>query len=137
MQTIFVDTAAWLALLDTSDSLHLQARQVMRELGQQRAHLITTEWVLVEIGDALSAPAFRARVVAFIAELRRMPLLHILPLGQTLLDAGWILYSQRPDKEWSLTDCISFISMTERQITTAFTSDHHFVQAGYIKMMKV
>jgi hypothetical protein len=37
----------------------------------------------------------------------------------------------RPDKEWSLTDCISFVAMNERNITDALTSDHHFEQAGF------
>ena len=135
--TVFVDTAAWIALLDTSDNLHLQARQVMRGLRQQDVHLVTTEWVLVEFADALSAPANRTKVVAFIAEMRRSPMLQILPVSQVLLDSGWIFYSQRPDKEWSLTDCISFVAMMQGHLTSAFTSDHHFEQAGYVKLLKV
>ena len=137
MTPVFVDTAAWIALLDTTDNLHVQARQIMRGLRQQRAQLVTTEWVLVEVADALSAPAYRANVVAFVAQMRRSPLLHILPLSQALLDAGWTFYGDRPDKEWSLTDCISLVAMMQRQLTSAFTSDHHFEQAGYVKLMKV
>ena len=48
---------------------------------------------------------------------------------------GWQLYSQRLDKEWGLTDCISFAAMTRENIVTAFTSDHHFEQAGFAKLM--
>lgn len=132
---VFVDTAAWIALLDTSDRLYLQAHQVMRELGQHKARLITTEWVFVEVADALSAPAYRTKIVAFIREMRRSSVLHVLSLSQTLLDAGWALYEQRPDKEWSLTDCISFAAMAQERLTSAFTSDHHYEQAGYVKLM--
>ncbi len=134
--TVFVDTAGWIALLDTSDNLHLQARQVMRGLRQQHAQFVTTEWVFVEVADALSAPAYRTKVVTFIAEMRRSPMLQILPLSQALLESGWTFYGQRPDKEWSLTDCISFVAMTQLRLTFAFSSDHHFEQAGFVKLMK-
>ncbi len=51
------------------------------------------------------------------------------------LDEGWMLYSQRPDKDWGLTDCISFAVMTQEGITQAFTSDRHFEQAGFTKLL--
>jgi predicted nucleic acid-binding protein len=46
------------------------------------------------------------------------------------------IFSTRPDKEWSLTDCISFVVMNERGITDAFTNDHHFEQAGFQILLK-
>ncbi len=132
---IFVDTAGGIALLNTSDVLHQSAKQVMHQLQQQQAFLVTTDFVLLEVADALSAPAVRARTVAFISGLRQLNVLQILPVSQALLNQGWQLYSQRPDKEWGLTDCTSFVVMTQDQITIAFTSDHHFQQAGFIKLM--
>ena len=45
-------------------------------------------------------------------------------------------FAARPDKEWSLTDCISFVAMNERDITDALTSDHHFEQAGFRILLK-
>ena len=91
--------------------------------------------MLLEVADALSAPAIRARTVAFISGLRQLNVLQILPVSQALLNQGWQLYSQRPDKEWGLTDCTSFVVMTQEQIAIAFTSDRHFQQAGFIKLM--
>src|SRR5947199_324028 len=49
---------------------------------------------------------------------------------------GIQLYSQRPDKEWSLTDCVSFVAMQRREITDALTKDHHFEQAGFVALLK-
>jgi predicted nucleic acid-binding protein len=135
MPKVFVDTAAWLALLNTSDSLHPQARQVMGTLQQQNTQLITTEFVLLEVADALSTPSIRSQAIAFINKLRQSPLLQIIPCSSTLLASGWELYSQRLDKEWGLTDCTSFVVMTEQQISQAFTSDHHFKQAGFISLL--
>jgi predicted nucleic acid-binding protein len=57
------------------------------------------------------------------------------PTGD-LFDAGIALYNARPDKEWSLTDCISFIVMDEQRLTEALTGDHHFEQAGFVPLLK-
>lgn len=135
MDKIFVDTAAWIALLNTSDALHSPALQVMNQLRQQKAFLVTTEFVLLEVADALSTPTIRMKTVAFINSLRQLNILQIIPISQALFANGWQLYSQRHDKEWGLTDCISFVVMTQEQITIAFTSDHHFQQAGFIKLL--
>jgi uncharacterized protein len=122
---VFVDAVAWLALLNVSDGFHAQARQVMRDLRQQNAQLMTTEFVLLETADALSGPSLRGHTVIFINGLRRLAILHIFPATSGLLADGWTLYSQRPDKEWGLTDCTSFVVMTQEHVTQAFTSDHH------------
>jgi len=135
LDKIFVDTAAWIALLNTSDALHQPAKQVMNQLQQQKAFLVTTEFVLLEVADALSAPAIRTKTVAFINGLRQLNILQIIPDSQALFAAGWQLYSQRPDKEWGLTDCTSFVVMMQEQIALAFTSDHHFQQAGFVKLL--
>jgi predicted nucleic acid-binding protein len=137
VEKIFVDTAAWLALLNKDDDLHRQAQQVMQTLRRQHAALLTTEFVLLEVADALSAPAHRERTVKFINGLRQLPLLTILPASQSLWAAGWKLYSDRLDKDWSLTDCISFVIMTQERLTQAFTSDRNFEQAGFVKLLQV
>jgi predicted nucleic acid-binding protein len=58
-----------------------------------------------------------------------------VPVSQQLMDEGWQLYEQRLDKSWGLTDCTSFVVMQQQQIITAFTSDQHFVQAGFQKLL--
>ena len=70
MRKVFVDTVAWIALINISDGLHTPAQQVMNDLRQQNAQLVTTEFVLIEVADALSAPIVRSHTVAFINGLR-------------------------------------------------------------------
>jgi len=135
MPTVFVDTVAWIALLNLSDGLHTSARQVMHDLRQQNVQRVTTEFVLIEVADALSAPSIRTHTVTFINGLRQLAILHIIPASPGLLADGWTLYSQRPDKEWGWTDCTSFVVMTQEHMTLAFTSDHHFEQAGFVKLL--
>ena len=62
--------------------------------------------------------------------------IYVLPCSQLELDAGINLYLSRPDKDWSLTDCTSFVAMQERGLTDALTADHHFEQAGFIALLK-
>ena len=137
MAKVFVDTVAWIALLNVDDALHEQARQVMGTLRQQNARLITTEFVLLEVADALSAPSIRSQTVAFIEGMRQLPILQVVPVSQELFAEGWVLYGERSDKDWGLTDCTSFVIMNQGQITEAFTSDHHFEQAGFISLLSV
>jgi hypothetical protein len=131
----FVDTAAWLALPNLDDAFHARAQGVMNTLRRQRVSLVTTEFVLLEVADALSAPTQRARTVKFINGLRQMPVLSIIPASQSLWAESWTLYGNRLDKDWSLADCSCFVVMTKQQITQAFTSDHNFEQAGFIKLL--
>ena len=92
---------------------------------------MTTEWVLVELADALSHPSARASAVELIKFVRDEPQYEILPYDVEVFDKGFELFAKRSDKERSLTDCISFVVMTERGLTDALTADHHFEQADF------
>jgi uncharacterized protein len=138
MPKVFVDTAAWIALVNSRDSFHLSAQQVMNQLRQQKATLVTTDFVLLEVADALSTPRLRPQTIDFVGSLLQLPdlpALKIIPASRSLFLEGWTLYKQRLDKEWSLTDCISFAVMLHEQITQAFSTDHHFEQAGFVKLL--
>ena len=98
--------------------------------------LLTTEWVLVELADALSAPEARSTAVAFLQAVRADPLFDVIGYFPTVYQAGFDLFASRPDKAWSLTDCISFAIMTEHGLSDALTADHHFEQAGFRAVFK-
>jgi len=134
MIPVFVDTAAWIALINVRDALHVRAQSVYDGLVQQRVPLVTSDFVLLEVADALGAPFLRPYTIAFINRLRR-DVVEIVPLSEELMRKGWSLYSQRADKEWGLTDCTSFVIMQGRGIVEAFTSDHHFAQAGFQRLL--
>ncbi len=135
---VFIDTVAWIALLNSRDNYHLPAQQVMNQLRQQNTALVTTEFVLLEVADALSNPPIRAQAVKFmdsLLQLPQVPALQIVPITRSLWLEGWNLYKQRIDKEWGLTDCTSFVVMMQEEITKAFTSDRHFEQAGFVNLL--
>ncbi len=135
MTQVFVDTAAWIALFDSSDSLHADAQQVMQNLHQARRPLLTTAFVMVEVASAFAAPPYRQQIIAFVNGISRVSAVTILDADHSWYAAGWQLYQQRLDKAWSLTDCISFAVMHHYDLTDAFTSDRHFEQAGFRRLL--
>jgi hypothetical protein len=130
---VFGDTVYFLALLNPADELHPAAVQFSRAARQP---LITSEWVLTEVADALWQPANRSRFGQLLSILTHSPSTEIVKAESALFRRGCDLFLARRDKEWSLTDCISFIIMKDRDITEALTFDHHFEQAGFKALLR-
>ncbi len=131
--TVFADTFALIAWLNPRDNAHAL---VTAYLDRFTGRLVTTEWVLMEVADALSAPEARSTAVAFLQAVRADPLFDIVGYLSGVYQAGFDLFAARPDKAWSLTDCISFEVMRERGLSDALTADHHFEQAGFRAVFK-
>ena len=98
--------------------------------------MVTTEWVLTEVANFLHRPHEREAFVALVTTLRASREVVLLTSQEGLWQQGLNLYANRLDKEWSLTDCISFVVMTDRGIADALTGDHHFEQAGFTALLK-
>jgi hypothetical protein len=93
--------------------------------------MVTTEWVLTEVGDGLAAVDKRSKFERLLDTVNTNPSIHVEPSESALFERGVALYTARPDKAWSLTDCISFVVMEREGITDALTGDRHFEQAGF------
>jgi len=131
--TVFADTFALIAWLNPRDDAH---DVVVAYLDGFKGRLLTTEWVLMELADALRAPEARSTAVAFLKAVRADPLFEVVGYVPAVYQAGLDLFANRPDKAWSLTDCISFAVMTEHKLFDALTADHHFEQAGFRAIFK-
>jgi predicted nucleic acid-binding protein len=131
--TVFAGTFALIAWLNPRDDAH---PRVTAYLDGFTGRLVTTEWVLIELADALSAPGARSTAVAFLQAVRADPLFDIIDYDPVVYQAGFDLFATRPDKAWSLTDCISFTVMTQHGLSEALTADHHFEQAGFRPVFK-
>ena len=128
MEIIFADAFYFIALLNDSDESHVH---VVSLNDVSRALLITTEYVLVEVADALGQTRYRQKCANYMRFIHSESWIEIIPAGRQLFDVGLQLYANRPDKRWSLTDCISFMVMWDRNLTDVLTHDHHFKQAGF------
>jgi hypothetical protein len=130
---ILIDTGYCLALLRPRDVLYPRAQAWALAV---REPLVVTEYVLLEAVNSLSAPATRAKAPVLIARIRSDPNIEVIPASSELFEAGLQLHAQRPDKDWSLTDCISFVIMRRRGILRALAHDHHFEQAGFEALLR-
>ena len=128
MKSVFADTFHFLVLLRADDPKHSSALKFHRIKWRR---IVTTDCVLLEVGDACSHPRHHGDFLALYEVLARDERVEIVRLTPELLDRGVALFRSRADKEWPLTDCISFVVMQDHELAEALTADHHFVQAGF------
>jgi len=131
MQEVFLDTAYAIALSAANDEHHEAALVLAEELEAIESRLVTTRAVMIEIGNALSKRRYRKAALELLDSLEDDPTVEIVPITEELYRQAYQLYRERQDKEWGLTDCISFVVMKARKITNALTTDEHFQQAGF------
>ena len=129
MRRIFADTHFYIALLNREDPAHGKVIALLAD-GNVEA-LVTTSWVVLETANAFSKAHRRTDCGKFLAALSRSGQTKLVPLSEELQSRGLKLYIERADKEWSLTDCISFVVMGDEGLTDALTGDRHFEQAGF------
>lgn len=126
---VFADTFYFIALLNELDPAHAEA--VAWTFVAADARLLTTSWVLTELADAFCNRRSRGLAVDFIRSIALREDISVVPFSDELFEAGLSLYESRPDKDWSLTDCISFVVMERQGLDEALTGDRHFAQAGF------
>ncbi|MBI5289107.1 MAG: type II toxin-antitoxin system VapC family toxin [Chloroflexi bacterium] len=134
MVLIFVDSSFYIALLYARDRYHDRARELQHELARRSdLRFMTTEAVLVEVLTRLSkyGPHFRRVVADFVSGLRDDPRLTIEPQTHEMFESGLEMFTRRPDKSYSMTDCMSMVVCRERGITDVLTADHDFEQEGF------
>ena len=129
----FIDTVYILALLNPRDQWHRKAVALSKA---PRASLITSHAVLTEVADALAHHSQRAWACHAIEDLTADPDVQCVCVDGAIFAGALRLYRKRPDKDWSLTDCISFYIMRQQKISEALTADVHFEQAGFQALMR-
>lgn len=128
MSVAFAGTSFYLALVNAADDHHDAA---VEWIARSRDRIVTTEYVLVELGNALSVRRSRYVLAQLLQKIREDRRTSIVFATSSLFERGSRLYLDRPDKDWSLADCLSFVVMGRRRIRRALTADRHFVQAGF------
>ena len=131
MDKVFLDAAYAIALSAPNDQYHALAEILAEQLEAERTQLITTRAVVVEIGNALAKLRYRNAAIELLDSLEEDPNVEIIQISEELYKRAFLLYRERPDKEWGLTDCISFVVMNDRGLMNVLTTDEHFKQAGF------
>ncbi len=129
MKPVFADAFFYIALLNERDEHHVR---VTDYADGTQDFFFTTRWVLAEVANTFGKTSIRADASCFLHELETDPNVKIVGNSDELYRRGLAFYAARPDKDWSLTDCISFLVMKDELISDALTHDHHFSQAGFV-----
>ncbi len=128
MRSYFADTWFFIAVANPFDGHHQRALRIESAL---RHPLVTHEAVLTELLAFFSKHGARVRARAVDVARRSLRKHDVVNVDRALFHSALDLYAHRPDKEYSLTDCISMVLMRERGIRHVLTNDHHFRQEGF------
>jgi uncharacterized protein len=138
MADLFADPLGGGSWVDPTQPFHALATNFYRAARRQGHKVITTSYILVELVALLTSPLriSRASVIHFIDGLKSSPFVEVIHVDLALDGEAWKLLRSRQDKEWSLVDCVSFVLMQRRASIEALTTDHHFEQAGFVRLLK-
>jgi uncharacterized protein len=127
---LFVDTSYVLALFNTADEFHEKAKE-LKDLTSRPNTLVTTEAILLEIGNSLAKQNVRQKGATIINGFYKSENIEVASITTALIKEGLEFFEKRQDKDWGLTDCISFVVMHKYGIRQALAADDHFTQAGF------
>ncbi len=131
MNDCFADTSFYIALVEANDAAHERAVTISSTVRRT----ITTDFVTVELTSYFAASHRRGLIAAFCQDLQANPNVTVVGATRQWIERGLAHYATRPDKQWSLVDCISFLIMEELHLQSALSSDNHFEQAGFRALM--
>jgi predicted nucleic acid-binding protein len=133
---VFLDTAYVIALANPADEHHQRAATLAASFNLENVRMVTTRAVLLEVGSCLARLRFRAAAVRLLNIMETSPSILIMSVDEVLARRGLELFCRRADKEWSWTDCISFLVMEQKRLRQALTTDEHFEQAGFVALLR-
>jgi predicted nucleic acid-binding protein len=131
MNLFLADSSAWLALYDRRDKFHTQAIEAFNSVVNQKVTFVVTDLILVETVTLLLYRAGHAQAVICGEWLLHSPRVRLIRVNIEQWDESWKLFKQYDDKQFSFTDCTSFVVMRHLKLRDAFTFDHHFEQMGF------
>lgn len=132
-EALLLDTSGLLCLFDKADSRHQSAHDFFR----QAKSLLTTNYVLAEfLPLVMSRKLHRTSSLFFLQHLVLLPRLELVWVDEAIHQKAMKLIENRLDKNYSLCDAVSFVVMRARQINAALSTDKHFEQEGFQRLLK-
>lgn len=130
---LFLDTSGLMCLFDADDFRHKQANEYFKNAKS----LLTTNYVLAELMPLTHARRLkRENALNFLKTLIILPRLELIWIDESHHNQAVELLENRLDKTYSLCDAVSFILMRERKVSEALTTDKHFEQEGFVRLLK-
>ncbi len=138
MSNLFVDTSGWASLFISTQTYYPQAEHYFRLSVQNQNKIYTTNYVIAELVALLNSPlrVSRSRIFEIVDAIKTVNYVEIIHIDPMTDNLAWTFCKSRLDKAWSLVDCTSFVVMQQLKIQQALTTDQHFEQAGFIRLLK-
>ena len=138
MSDLFIDTAGWASLFIPRETYHKQAARYFVQVQQSKRKMVTTNYIITELVALLEnrQRVSRSTLFQYIDSIKLAPYVDVIHIDSETDARAWTLCKNRPDKTWSLVDCSSFIVMHALGIQEALTTDKHFEQAGFVRLLK-
>ena len=130
---VFAHTAFYLAVSNPEDQWHSIAMEWSQN---EQLRAVTSEFVMMEVANGVSSTPARQKFGALLRDVRVNRRVRLVRASQGLFNDAAVLYQRRPDKQWSLVDCSSFILMQRFRLGDALTTDHHYEQAGFRALLR-
>jgi predicted nucleic acid-binding protein len=138
VNALFIDTSGWACIADRRELHHVAAASIYREARKLGQRIVTMNYILAELISLLTSPKrlLRSDIISFVDAIKTASYVEFIHVDESLDQTAWQLLKNRQDKDWSLVACVSFVIMQNRSISEALTTDHHFEQAGLIRLLK-
>lgn len=132
--TYFLDTSFLIAHRNLKDENHAQAVACFEELQQSSPHLklVLTDYIFEELATLLVVRLNKAKAVEICHAVHNDPIIRLFAVGRSLFNEAWELFQKTIDKDWSFTDCTSFVTMQHLGLERGLSFDHHFKQSGFL-----
>jgi predicted nucleic acid-binding protein len=131
MKAYFADTSFWLVLELNDDQNHERALKYWQSLIKTTFAIVTTSYVFDEVVTYLNSRNHHEKAIEVGENLLLSPTIELVHVNENLFFEGWTMFRQRQDKRYSLTDCVSFVVMRQKELEISLTFDRHFSQAGF------
>jgi len=130
----FLDTSYIIALEIKNEQDHQTVFQHWLTLTTSKPFLITSTYIFDEVVTFFNSRNLHREAVEIGNRLLDSPDIELIHIDRKLFNQGWQYFHKYQDKAYSLTDCLSFVIMQNRYISTALTLDHHFLQSGFQRL---
>jgi uncharacterized protein len=136
--SLFIDTSGWASLYIPTENYHPKAVKLFQNYRQQKQAIITTNYILTELVTLLYSPLRtpRPRLFEIVDAIKTASFVQFIHINPEIDTVAWELCKARSDRPWSLVDCTSFVVMQQLEIQDSLTTDHHFEQAGFVRLLK-
>jgi len=134
LEDIFVDTSAWIALVDKDDSHHKEAASSYPSLLKNHRNLITSNLVIAETYIIILNELGHKPAIDFLEKLKVSPRILKVYSNEDIEAEGELILARYGDQDFSYTDAVSFVVMKRQKIKKAFSFDKHFLIAGFVSV---